>query len=58
MTSYIAATSNEKTKALRLEAAGKVRIVRELDTRVLRTGRGARLVAREIYNVEQLEPIL
>jgi hypothetical protein len=55
MTPYIAATSVEKAKALRLEAAGRVRIIRELDTRVLRVGRGVRLVAREIFNVEPLE---
>lgn len=56
MTSYIAATSNEKAKALRLEALGKVRIVRELDTRILNVGPGkVRLVAREVFSVEMME---
>lgn len=55
---YIAATSNEKAKALRLEATGRAKIVRELDTRILYVGRKPRLVAREIFSVELVEPTL
>jgi hypothetical protein len=51
----IATTSAEKAKARRQEARGLVRIVRELDTRVLSVAGKPRLVAREIYYVTPLE---
>lgn len=54
MTTYTATTSAEKAKARRLEAKGKVRIHRELDTRILRVGGKPRLVAREVYEVETI----
>lgn len=54
-TSYTAATSAEKARARRLEAKGDVRIYRELDTRILRVGGKPRLVAREVYNVEEVK---
>lgn len=50
-----ATTSAEKAKARRQEAKGLVRIVRELDTRILRVAGKPRLVAREIYHVTTLE---
>lgn len=51
----VATTSVEKAKARRQETRGLIRIVRELDTRVLIVSGRHRLVAREVYYCDPIE---